>query len=120
MTINKLSKDSVSRFALERLRLNVKVLSYSARLNRKAKKIASNKAFFQKEHMFVSENARYHHLAYAFLTGRPYGLLERTTTNPPDFQRVRQLIVQYEPQCGYHHFQMKPEWEASFQDWLNG
>tara|TARA_R110002153_G_scaffold158100_2_gene310131 strand:- start:118 stop:477 length:360 start_codon:yes stop_codon:yes gene_type:complete len=116
-----ISKASVSRFALERLRLRIKVVSYSARLNRRAIRVSVNKGFFQKEHFFASEEARYLHLAYGFLTGISYLRLERETRRPPNFDRVRQLIVEYEDSAGmgiFLGYKLKPEWEEAFQNWL--
>lgn len=110
----------ISRFALERLRLRIKELSYSSHLNRRAKKRSSKKWYFQKEHMSVRETARLHYLVYGFLIGKPYQAIEGRTRSLPNFHKVRELIVQYEPTSGYHPFQLKPEWEKAFQDWLKG
>lgn len=107
-----------SKFALERLRLRIKELSYSSHLNRKAKKIASNKGYFQKAHLFAREDSRHHILAYGFLTGKPYRVLEGRTRTLPNFDRVRQLIVEYERTAGYHHYRLKPEWEEAFVAWI--
>lgn len=107
-----------SRFALERLRLKIKELSYSSHLNRKAKKIASNKRYFQKGHMLAREEVRYHILAYGFLTGISYRVMEGQTRTLPNFHRVRQLIVEYERTAGVQHFKLNPDWEKAFQDWM--
>lgn len=107
-----------SKFALERLRLRIKELAYSSRLNRKAKKVASNKSYFQKGHMLVREEVRHHNLAYGFLTGKPYRVMESRTRTIPNFNRVRQLVVEYERNAGFHHFRLKPEWEEAFQEWV--
>ena len=109
-----------SRFALERLRLRIKELSYSSHLNRRAKKRSSKKAFFQKSHSSVREETRYHNLVYGFLRGKSYSTLEGKTRSLPNFHRVRQLIIEYEPTSGYHVFQLHPQWEEAFQDWLKG
>lgn len=110
----------ISRFALERLRLRIKELSYSSHLNRKAKKRSSKKSFFQKSHSSVREETRYHSLVYGFLRGKSYRTLEGKTRSIPNFHRVRQLIIEYEPTSGYHVFQLHPQWEEAFQDWLKG
>ena len=107
-----------SRFALERLRLRIKELSYSSNLNRKAKKIASNKGYFQKAHLIAREDSRHHILAYGFLTGISYRVMEGQTRTLPNFHRVRQLIVEYERNAGYHYHKLKPDWEEAFQDWM--
>lgn len=108
----------ISRFALERLKMKIKVLSYEAHLNRKAKKKSSNNSFFQKGHMLVRDEVRHHNLAYGFLRGTPYKILESGTRFPPNFHKVRQLIVNYERGAGFHHFQLKPDWEKAFQEWM--
>lgn len=81
---------------IDKLKLEIKVVSYRCHLIRKlSKKESKVKSQYQKELVYLKDQLRSLHLAYAFIRGMPYSILESNCKESPDWNSVESHLVMH-------------------------
>jgi len=84
---------------LSLIKLEIKCLSYRCSLLRKmSKQQHEEQSVLQRELCLLKEELRNYHLAYAFIRGVPYRVLESSCDNYPSWEAVKQVICKYQPE----------------------
>lgn len=80
-----------------KIRVKIKSLAEESKIIRKEEKIAKSGRSSLREHRvgIVRYEARHAQLAYAFLLGRPYEMVEQNARIEPDINRLVSLVSKY-------------------------
>jgi len=83
---------------LELIQLEIKCLSYRCSLLRDlSKREGLRQSNYQRELCILKEELRNHYLAYGFMRGMPYSVLESNCKQFPEWEAVKQVVCKYVP-----------------------